>query len=767
MSNAMNGQTKPRHTFRITGMDCADCAQAIERGVSKLEGVAACTVNFGAALLKVEGDVSHEAVVKRVRELGYDVEVDSRDALSISIPTSQFSILNSQFSILDFLGFLLSRRDTTLAVIGALLILPGLLFHELLPFLGVESALFDVTSVGALLVAGYPIARSAWRALIVHRQININTLMMIAAIGAVVIGAYTEAGLVMVLFAIGEALEGYTTERARRSIRSLMAVAPNEATLLTTDDAGRATQDGSPPGHHSAPVWQERRVSVSDLRIGDLILVKPGERIPMDGRVVNGASSVNQAPITGESMPVEKRSGDEVFAGAINGEGALEVEVTRLAADNVIARIVRMVTEAQEHKAPAERFVDRFARYYTPAVVGLAIVIAIAPPLLLGAPFMPTANDQGWLYRALELLVVACPCALVISTPVAIISAIGNAARHGVLIKGGAYLEALAGVRAVAFDKTGTLTEGQPRVIKVRSVRCADPETGRCEHCADLLALASAVERRSEHPLARAVVAAAEGERLTARYPAAHSVQALAGRGVRGWVADREVQIGSHVYFDEVLPHDQAVCDEVNELSANGLTPVLVGADGAFAGYLGIADPVRESSRRAVDELHRSGIRATVMLTGDNAQTAQAVASQVGVTDVRAGLLPEQKLAEIKALRDQHGAVAMVGDGVNDAPALATATVGIAVGDGTAQALETADVVLMGDDLCKLPLALRLSRAAMRTTRSNIALAIGIKLAILVLVLLGLGTMWLAVLADVGASLLVTLRGMRLFWRRP
>ncbi|BCX02077.1 MAG: ATPase P [Candidatus Roseilinea sp.] len=750
----MNGQ--PNYIFHIAGMDCADCARTIESGVAKLDGVRSCAVNFGAATLRVEGDVSREAVVARIRELGYDA---SSELAQPNLERTRF--LNSPFSILNFL---LARRDTTLAVIGAVLILPGLVFHELLPFLGIESVFFDITSIGALLVAGYPIARSAWRSLTINRQININVLMTIAAIGAVIIGAYTEAGLVMVLFAIGEALEGYTTERARRAIHSLMAVAPNEATVLRPcmDCREHLGQDGYSGGPCPFCGWHEQQASVSALRIGDVIVVKPGERIAMDGRVRVGTSSVNQAPITGESIPVLKQPGDEVFAGAINGEGVLEVEVTRLAGDNVIARIVSMVEEAQERKAPAERFVDRFARYYTPAVVVLALVIAIAPPLLFGAPFMPTAADQGWLYRALELLVVACPCALVISTPVAIISAIGNAAHHGVLIKGGAYLEALAGVRAIAFDKTGTLTEGKPSVIKVKAVNCTDPATGVCDNCADLLALASAVERRSEHPLARAVVAAAEDSQLIARYPAAQSVKAIAGKGVSGRVADRDVLIGSHAHFDQVLPHDRAVCNEIEALSTDGLTPVLVGTDGAFAGYLGIADAVRGTSRQVIDELHREGIQATVMLTGDNAQTARAVARQVGVTHVRAGLLPEQKVEAVQALRAQHGSVAMVGDGVNDAPALAAATVGIAVGGGTAQAIETADVVLMGNDLRKLPFALRLSRAAMRTIRTNIALAIGIKLAVLILVLLGLGTMWLAVLADVGASLLVTLLGMRL-----
>jgi Cd2+/Zn2+-exporting ATPase len=621
-------------------------------------------------------------------------------------------------------------------------------------------------SLAAMLVAGLPIARSAWRAIRINREININVLMTIAAVGAVIIGAYTEAGLVMVLFAIGEALEGYTTEKARDSIRSLMQVAPNEATVLRAciECKEHLGQDGYEGGPCPFCGLEETRVFVDEIRVGDTLIVKPGERIAMDGRVTGGASSVNQAPITGESVPVEKSAGSDVFAGTINEEGALEITVSTLAEDNTISRIIRMVEEAQERKAPAERFVDQFAKYYTPAVVVLAVLVAAVPPLVLGGPFW---GEQGWFYRALELLVVACPCALVISTPVAIIAAISNAARNGVLIKGGAYLESLSRVRAIAFDKTGTLTEGKPKVIQVRSVRCSNPDIGICEPCNDLLALASAVERRSEHPLARAVVAAAEENRLAVRYPAAVGVTAVIGKGVTGNVAGRGIIIGSHSYFDATVPHDKAVCDEMAAASANGQTPMLVSANGGYLGYITVADGVRETSRQAVAELNRSGIEATVMLTGDNAATARAIAQMVGVTDVRADLLPENKVDAIKALMNKHGSVAMVGDGVNDAPALATATVGIAMGAGTSQAIETADIALMGNDLSKLAFALQLSRATMGTIRANIVFAIGVKVAFLILVLLGLGTMWLAVLADVGAALVVTLFGMRLLnWRQ-
>jgi Cd2+/Zn2+-exporting ATPase len=650
----------------------------------------------------------------------------------------------------SFFRFLRTGRETRLALIGALLIAPGVIFHELLPFLGVQSELIDLASIAGLLIAGYPIAGSAWRALIAQRRVTINVLITLAAVGALAIGAYAEAGFVVVLFAIGEAMEGYAAARTRDAIRSLMSIAPSTATVLRR------------PVDCPSCEPEEQTVATQDIQVGDVLVVRPGERIPMDGRVLAGASYVDQSPITGESIPVHKQAGDEVFAGTLNGTGALEVEVSRQVEDTVLARIIHRVSEAQAHKAVAERLMDRFARYYTPAVVGLAGVLAIAPPLLFGAPFWPTPQDQGWLYRALALLVVSCPCALAISTPVAVISAIGNAARRGILIKGGAYLEALARITAIAFDKTGTLTKGEPSVARVRSVRCVDPAQTLCAPCCDLLAIAGALERRSEHPFARAVVAAAEAQGVSDDYPAAQQVRAIAGRGVIGQVDGREVVIGSHDYFDCSLPHDEAVCKELDALTATGLTPVLVGVDGAYAGYIALADTVREGCRSMIEALRRCGVRVTVMLTGDNANVARAVAEQAGIDEVQAGLLPDQKVAVVRALRDRYGAVAMVGDGINDAPALAAATVGIAVGSGSGQAIETADVVLMGDSLTKLPDALRLAQATMRTIRTNIALATGIKAGTMVLVLLGLSTMWLAVLADVGALLLVTLRGMRL-----
>lgn len=735
--------------FHITGLDCASCALTVEKGVGRLENIDLASLNFSTETLRVQGDAAPEMIIARVRELGYDVvEPSAVKASSVMRHGS------SEGRAVNFWRFMWERQDTRLALLGALLVLPGLLFNELLPMMGLESVFLDVTSVAAMVVAGWPIALSAWRSLKINHDININVLMTIAAVGAVAIGAYTEAGLVMVLFALGEALEGFTGAKARESVRSLMAVAPNQATVLRycLDCAGHLGQDGYTGGPCPFCGLEEQRVPVEDLQVGETIVVKPGERIAMDGRILSGSSSINQAPITGESKLVAKGAGDAVFASSINGEGALEIEVTHLAADNTISRLIQMVAEAQERRAPAQRFVDQFARYYTPAVVVLAILVAILPPLVWGVSF------REWLYRALALLVVACPCALVISTPVSIISAISNGARNGVLFKGGAYLEALSRVKAIAFDKTGTLTEGRPSVVCFQSVNC-EGET-LCEPCADFLALTSAVEQRSSHPLAEAVVNESNRRGVNDRYPSAENVQTMTGRGVTGQVNGRTILIGSHSYFDQNVPHADH-CPMIAAADAAGLTTMLVQDGNGYAGYIAVADTVRPSSKTAVAQLKAQGLAPLVMLTGDNQVTADKIAAEVGVTEVRANCLPEDKVTAVTQLRRQYEHVAMIGDGINDAPALATASVGIAIGN-TAQAMETADVVLMGDDLGQLPFAIRLSRSAMGTIRANVGLSIGIKLAFLALVLAGLGSMWLAVFADVGVSLLVTLNGMRL-----
>lgn len=727
--------------FKIQGMDCAGCARSIETGVRQLEGVQSCELNFTTENLRVSGEIRRQVIIDRVRELGFDViETDQPDDLATATGAQS----------LNFLRFLWQRLETRLALFGAVLILPGIVLEEIAR---IRHPLIDAASIAALVLAGLPIARSAWRTIRVNHEININALMTIAAIGAVVVGAYTEAGLVMVLFAVGEALEGYTTGRARDSIRSLLRVVPNQATRLL--------------GHGNDA--REARVTVDQLQIGHIVMVKPGELIPMDGRVRAGISSVNQAPITGESRLIEKSVGSQVFASSINGEGVLEIEVTRLASDNTISRLIKMVEEAQEKRAASQRFIDHFAKYYTPAVVALAVLVAIIPPLFFGQPFWnPDAATFGWFYRGLALLVVACPCALVISTPVSIISAISNAAGRGVIIKGGAYLEALQTIKAIALDKTGTLTVGKPNVVGLRSADCQELSgdlIGACTACDDVLALASAVERRSEHPLAQAIIQAAGQRGVNHKYQAADMVRAITGQGVVGQVKGQNVMIGSHTYFDTAIPHSQQVCQAATDDARQGYTPLMVEMNGHYAGTITVADTVRESSREAIALLKRAGLKRLVMLTGDNNAAAKKMAGAVGLTEVRAELLPEDKVTAVQELQREYGPVAMVGDGINDAPALATADVSIAIGaagNQNTQALETADITLMSDNLRQLAFIFGLSRATMRTIRANVILSIGIKGVFLILVLLGMSTMWMAVLADMGTSLLVTLNGMRL-----
>ena len=803
-----------RHeTLPIEGLDCADCARTLEAGVARLDGVLAATLNFAASTLAVEWDaerLARPAIVSAVRSLGYDVavplpppelvlHVDNLDcadcalhleealrqtpgvaevSLNFSlarlrvVPQAGADVLPAVERVARDMGHSLRpeqveaqasatasaarpgggewlrrhRRDLSTAAAGVLIALAvgaGLL--------GLPGPVSAGLYVAAIVAGGLLVARAGWTAVRMTRSPDMNALMTIAAAGSIVVGEWAEGAVAMFLFALGNTLESYTLQRARNAIRSLMDIAPRRATLL----------------HGS----QEQQVAVEVLRPGDRILVRPGERLPIDGVVLSGQSAVNQAPITGESLPADKEPGDVVYAGTLNGQGALTVRVTRLAADTTIAHIVKMVEEAQAQKAPAQRFVDRFARVYTPVVIAVAAGVAVLPPLaawMTGAFQAPAAE---WFYRALVLLVIACPCALVISTPVSIVSAIARAARAGVLIKGGAYLETMGGLKAIAFDKTGTLTEGKPQVV---AVRCLEHTAGvpwtACTACRRVLALAAAVERRSEHPLARAVVQAAEAEGLALDVAVAEGVEAITGRGVRGRVNGHAITVGTHAYIhqaDPALAH-QPVCDEIDAVQAAGQTVMVVGD--ACCGVLGtivVADTLRPGAAAVLAALKRIGIEHTVMLTGDNEATARAIGTAAAVDEVRAGLLPEQKVSAVEALLAEHGTVAMVGDGVNDAPALARASVGIAMGAaGSDTALETADVALMADDLGKLPFAVKLSRRTRAIIRQNVALSLGIKVVFLGLAVAGVATLWMAVFADVGASLIVTLNGMRLLGER-
>ena len=605
-----------------------------------------------------------------------------------------------------------------------------------LQWLGLKETLWpDVAFTIAIIAGGALVFPKALRSLKTF-SLDMNVLMTVAVIGAVTIGEHAEGAAVAFLFSLSELLESWSVGRARRAIQALMRLAPDTALVRRGSNF--------------------REVPAEEVAVGETILVKPGQKVPLDGTVLGGSSAIDQAPITGESMPVEKNPGDTVFAGTINGEGSLEIQTTKAAGDTTLARIIKMVEVAQQQKAPAQRFVDVFAKYYTPAVMILALLVGLVPPLLFGAEWM------DWIYRALVLLVIACPCALVISTPVSVISGLTAMARRGVLIKGGAYLEALGGLRVLAVDKTGTITEGKPRVFEVLPFDSVQ--------AADVLRIAAAIDTHSTHPLAQAVVRHAE--ELNIAFDPAENYQAKTGRGAEASIAEHSYFVGNHRFA-----HELGVCSEklettLAEIEANSKSVVVVGhrphanCKGEVLGVLTIGDAVRPNAAEAVRLLHVSGIRKIVMLSGDNTRTANAIAKQAGIDEVQGDLLPEQKIEQVRKLAANFGSVGMIGDGVNDAPALAAANVGIAMGAaGTDTAIETADVALMRDDLLMVPEAIRLGRRTLGVIRFNIAFAVGIKAVFLVLALLGHTTLWLAVLADTGATILVIFNALRLLRR--
>nr|WP_312245440.1 heavy metal translocating P-type ATPase [Stutzerimonas nitrititolerans] len=584
-------------------------------------------------------------------------------------------------------------------------------------------------SIVAVLLCGLTVYRKGWIAL-TNRNLNINALMSIAVTGAILIGEWPEAAMVMFLFAVAELIEARSLDRARNAIRGLMDLAPERVTVQQGD--GR---------------WLE--VAVAHVAIGSLVRVRPGERIGLDGEVVRGHSTIDQAPITGESLPVEKATGDPVFAGTINQHGELDYRVTAQASQSTLARIIHAVEEAQGSRAPTQRFIDRFSRIYTPAVVLFSVAVAIVPPLLADGQWF------DWLYRALVLLVVACPCALVISTPLTIVSGLAVAARRGILIKGGVYLENGRKITHLALDKTGTITCGKPVQTDFLALADGSYETSR--------SAAASLAHRSDHPVSQAIARTA-AEQSVALYEV-ENFEALPGRGVRGSIDGRRYQLGNQRLLAELGFGSPALEGALDQLERQGKTAVILSDEHRVLALFGVADTLRETSKTAIDELHALGVK-TLMLTGDNPHTAQAIARQVGIDKARGSLLPTDKLDAIEALMGGQHTIGMVGDGINDAPALARADIGFAMAAaGTDTAIETADVAIMDDDLRKIPAFIRLSRQTVAVLAQNITLALGIKAVFLVVTLMGHATMWMAVFADMGVSLLVVLNGLRLLRR--
>ncbi len=584
----------------------------------------------------------------------------------------------------------------------------------------------------AMLAGGWFLLPKAWRAVLRLRP-DMNLLMLVAVTGATVVGEWAEAATVVFLFGLAEWLEGWAERRSHRAVEALLDLAPKVAAVKRE---GRFVE-----------------VSVEEVAPGETIAVKSGMNIPLDGEVIAGESAVNQAPITGESVPVDKKNGDTVFAGTINGEGSLEIRVTKTAGDTTLARIIRLVEEAQEQKAPTQRFVDVFAHYYTPVVTVLAVLVFLVPPLFFGGAW------TEWLYRACVLLIIACPCALVISTPVSIVAGITALARRGVLVKGGAHLESIAKLRALAVDKTGTITEGKPTV---QGVEMLNQKSER-----EILRIAAAIDVHSSHPLALAVVEHVKQRGVD--FPRAANFQARSGRGAEGVIDGHAYFVGNHRFTHELGVCSEDVERRLSAIEGKGQSVVVVGhrphddCAGEVSGIIGIGDTVRANAGGAVRALHKAGIASVVMLSGDNQRTVNSIAKQVGIDEARGDLLPDDKVAAVKTLREKHGSVGMVGDGVNDAPAMATATVGIAMGAaGTDAAIETADIALMKDDLGKIAETIRLGQRTLGIIRFNIAFALGLKALFLVLALLGYASLWLAILADTGATLLVVGNALRL-----
>ena len=689
-------------SLRIDAMDCPTEERLIRDALGKVPAIEALEFNLMQRLLRVRHRFDDLEPLQRLIE-GLGMQ---------AVPLAEGAPASAPADV--------KKRWWPLALAGlAALAAEACEWFELAP-----EWLVAGLAILAILGAGLPTYRKGWIAL-KNRNLNINALMSIAVTGALLIGQWPEAAMVSVLFAIAELIEARSLERARDAIRGLLQLAPEQATVF---------EDGQ---------WSER--PAREVQPGTRLRVRPGERIALDGEVLSGRSSVNQAPITGESLPVEKDLGDPLFAGTINGEGELEYRATRAADDSTLARIIHAVEAAQGSRAPTQRFVDQFSSIYTPVVILIAVFTALLPPLLLDGAWL------DWLYRALVLLVIACPCALVISTPVTIVSGLAAAARGGILIKGGVFLETGRKLAWVALDKTGTLTEGRPRQTDVELLQ---------EDDRDPRALAASLAARSDHPVSQAVARAAEADGI-ALY-AVDRLAALPGRGVNGLIAGRSYHLGNHRLIEELGLCSKELEARLDALEAQGKTVVALCGESAVLALFAVADSMRDSSREAIGQLHDLGVK-TLMLSGDNPHTVQAIAAQVGMDDARGNLLPEDKLAEIGRRQAGGVAVGMVGDGINDAPALARADIGFAMGAaGTDTAIETAGVALMDDDLRKLPQFIRLSRRTHAVLMQNISLALGIKAVFLALTLMGEGTLWMAVFADMGASLLVVFNGLRL-----
>jgi Cd2+/Zn2+-exporting ATPase len=688
----------------IEGMDCSDCARVIEHSLGRMDGVLSVNVNYPAEKMWVEFDnqkVNLASIEKRVRSLGYEIPVEG---------------LQSWYK---------ENREIVFSLIAGLLVLIGWLGQT---FLGLPVIVATMLYITAYIFGGWDISQHAWHA-IKEKHFDTDLLMVMAALGAAFLGEFAEGALLLFLFSLGHALEERALDRARAAVRALADLAPKVALVR---------RDG-----------KEQELPVESLQLDDLVIVRPGVRIPVDGVISNGNSGVDQASVTGESMPVDKAPGDQVFASTVNGEGALEVKVTRLAKDSTLSRVMKMVEEAQAQKSPTQQTVEKFERIFVPAVLIVTGLIIILPPLF-GFPFRES------FLRAMTLLVAASPCALALGTPASILAGVAQAARNGVLVKGGMHLENLGRLKAIAFDKTGTVTHGKPEVTDI----VAFQDSGKKE--ADVLSIAAGAESRSAHPLAQAVARAAQTKGVPVSVM--DEVESLTGRGLRAVTNGTTIWVGNQKLMDEAgvtLAAD--AIQKAQSLQQTGKTLFWVAENKKAIGLIALADTLRQEAASTMKALKKIGVEHTIMLTGDNVRSASAIAAQVGLTDYRADLMPEDKLIVIRDLVKEYGQVAMIGDGVNDAPALANATVGIAMGGaGTDVALETADVALMGDDLSKLPFAVGLGRATRAIIIQNLFISLGVIALLVITSLTGIVSIGIAIIFHEGSTLVVVANALRL-----
>lgn len=764
------------HEFGIQGMDCLDCASSIEKAVARIKGVKSTKLNFETAKLSVEIEASLDTqkIIQAIKGLGYRVEeIVSGETLTLHIEgmdcSDESEIIEKKLKVLkgivDFNIFLVSQEvkiQYDPALISATDILKAIaetgmkasrvqkgrhkgvalwkntqflllsicgvftLFAFLLERFGIPHEFAKYVYALAILIGGYYPAKMGILAL-KTLTLNIRLLMVCGAAGAIYLGFWDEAAMLVFIYSLGDVLEIYATDRARGSIRALMELAPREALVK---------RNGT-----------ESTLPVEEINIGDVIIIRPGEKVPLDGKVIFGATSIDESPITGESMPKDIKQGDIVYAGAINQRGSIEVEVTKLSKDTTLAKIIHSVEEAQARKSTYQRFGEKFGKYYTPAMFVLAFLVAFITPLFFKQDF------ASWFYRGLVLLVVSCSCGLALSVPVAVVAAISNAARHGVLIKGGAYLEAASNLRAIAFDKTGTLSIGKPKVYEIVKINNASEE--------QILALAGSIESRSEHPLGDAIVQYAKERGAT--FSSVSEFEAIPGRGAKAKINGKIYYIGSIALFKEKVSGLTAAKEEIRRLQDEGKTTVLLGTEEEILGLIAIADQIRPEAKEAIQKLKEKGFEKIIMLTGDNEGTARAIAKELSIDEYRANLLPEDKVKIVRELKAKYRMIAMVGDGVNDAPAMAEANVGIAMGAcGTDVCIETGDIALMSDDLLKIPYAFSLSKRSVSNIKQNIFAALLIIIILVPTALLGRIGLVPGLLVNEVSGLIVIINALRL-----